>query len=334
VKQEDYKQLPEALLQYIHYMEVVKNKSPLTVSEYASDLRLFFRFLLRSRGLADKDTPFNKIDISEIDIDFLKSITLNDAYMFLSYCRSERNNGVSSRARKAVSLKRFFRYLSVQMKLLDENPLQELESPKLKKSLPKYLTLDQSLELLSSVDGKFKERDYCIIMLFLNCGLRLSELVGLDLKSIHLDDNTMIVTGKGDKERTVYLNNTSKEALKAYLAVRPNEDIIDKNALFISRNRRRISPRAVQYIVENFIKKAGLDGRGFSVHKLRHTAATLMYQYGEVDILLIKEILGHENLSTTEIYTHVVDSQLREAVDKNPLNAGVKNKKESTASDE
>lgn len=318
MKREDFDKLPPLVLEYIRYLDVVKNKSPLTVTEYASDIRTFFRFLLKSRGIVADDIPFDEVDISNVKIDIIKTVTLMDAYAFLSYCRNDRDNEASTRARKAVAIKRFFRYISVQTKLIDENPLQELESPKLKKSLPKYLTLEQSLDLLGCIDGKNKERDYCIITLFLNCGLRLAELVSLNYNNIRTD-NTMKVTGKGNKERVVYLNEACVKAISRYLFVRPVDGVKDKNALFISRNMRRINQRTVQNIVKTFLDKSGLAGQGYSVHKLRHTAATLMYQYGDVDILLIKEILGHENLSTTEIYTHIVDSQLRGAVDANPL---------------
>ncbi len=318
MKHSDFDSLPPLLADYLRYLEVVKNKSDLTVLEYASDIRIFLRYILKSRGLVSADAPFDEIDISIVDLNLIKSVTLMDAYAFLSYCRSDRKNEAPTRARRTIAIKRFFRYLSVNMKLLDENPLQELDSPKLKKTLPKYLTLEQSLDLLGCIDGQFKERDYCIITLFLNCGLRLSELVGLNCSDIR-SDNTMKVTGKGNKERTIYLNNACVSAIQRYLRVRPVEGVKDRAALFISRNKCRINPRTVENIVSNFIKKAGLDGQGYSVHKLRHTAATLMYQYGDVDILLIKEILGHENLSTTEIYTHVVNEQLRNAVDSNPL---------------
>jgi site-specific recombinase XerD len=318
LKRSDFVTLPPLLVDYLRYLEVVKNKSDLTVLEYASDIRIFLRYILKSKGLVSNDTLFDEINISGVDLNLLKSINIMDAYAFLSYCRSERKNDVAIRARRTIAIKRFFRYLTVNMKLLDENPLQELDSPKLKKALPKYLTLEQSLDLLACVDGKFKERDYCILTLFLNCGLRLAELVGLNCSDIR-SDNTIKVTGKGNKERTLYLNNACVSAIERYLEVRPVEGVKDRNALFISRNKCRISPRTVENIVNHFIIKAGLDGQGFSVHKLRHTAATLMYQYGNVDILLIKEILGHENLSTTEIYTHVVDEQLRKAVESNPL---------------
>ena len=205
------------------------------------------------------------------------------------------------------------------MKQIPENPMEELESPKLKKSLPKYLTLDESVQLLESIDGRDKERDYAIITLFLNCGLRLSELCSLNYTDIK-SDGTLTVTGKGNKERTIYLNEMCIDAVKDYMKVRPVDGVKDKNALFLSGRKNRISPKTVQHLVEKYIEKSGLGDRGFSTHKLRHTAATLMYQKGGVDVLLIKDILGHENLATTEIYTHIVDSQLKNAVESNPLN--------------
>ena len=311
--------LPKAVVEYLNYLEVVKGKSILTVSEYAHDLRTFFRYLVNVRDKTLKDKPIDEIDISGVDDTFIKSIELSDAYAFLAYCMRERGNAAAARARKVVSIKRFYRYCAVYLRLFDINPMQELESPKVKKTLPKYLTLEQSLDLLGCVDGKYRERDYCIITLFLNCGIRLSELVGLNLNDIR-PDNTMRVIGKGNKERTIYLNDACQKAIARYLRVRPAEGVKDRNALFISRNLGRINPRSVQNIVHNFLTKAGLDGQGFSVHKLRHTAATLMYQYGDVDVLVLKELLGHENLSTTEIYTHVVSEQTKQASDSNPLN--------------
>jgi site-specific recombinase XerD len=326
MKKEEFKELPESVIEFLNYLSAIKNKSKLTVLEYASDLRTFFRFLMSYRGLVDKDTEFDKIDISDIGLDLIKTVTIQDAYAFLSFCNSDRNNDSAARARKASSLRAYFKYMSIKTKQLDENPMQELESPKLKKSLPKYLTLDESIKLLNSIDGKNKERDYCIITLFLNCGLRLSELVSLNYNDIK-DDKSMRVTGKGNKERTVYLNDMCIDAIKGYMKVRPVDGVKDKSALFLSSRKCRISPKTVQYIVKEFLDKSGLGDRGFSTHKLRHTAATLMYQQGDVDVLLIKEILGHENLSTTEIYTHIVDSQLKEAVASNPLNKNSKVKK-------
>lgn len=322
MKREDFAELPYLLKKFLTYLEVVKNKSSLTVLEYASDLRTFLRYMKVSHGLINKNTKFEEIDISDIDEAFLNSINLNDGYEFLLYCKNERNNDATARARKVTSLKSFFKYLDSRENVIKENPFRELEAPKLKKSLPKYLSLDQSRMLLNCVyndSNPNKERDFCILTLFLNCGLRLAELVGLNLNHIH-DDNSMTVTGKGNKERIVYLNTACIAALNNYLKVRPVDGVKDREALFISRNKQRISRRTVQGIVENALDKSGLADLGYSTHKLRHTAATLMYQYGDVDVLLLKEILGHENLSTTQIYTHVADDQLRKAVNLNPLN--------------
>lgn len=322
MKREDFVALPQLLRGFLTYLEVVRNKSSLTVLEYASDLRTFLRYMKVSHKLVDKDARFDEIDISDVDADFLDKITLNDGYEFLLYCKNERNNDATARARKVTSLKSFFKYLDSREKVIRENPFRELEAPKLKKTLPKYLSLEQSRILLNCVyndSNPNKERDFCILTLFLNCGLRLAELVGLNLRHIH-DDNSMTVTGKGNKERIVYLNSACIAALNNYLKVRPVDGVKDRDALFISRNKQRISRRTVQNIVENALQKSGLADLGFSTHKLRHTAATLMYQYGDVDVLLLKEILGHENLSTTQIYTHVADDQLRNAVNLNPLN--------------
>ncbi len=319
MKKEDFINIfPSFVFEFLNYNSVIKNRSDLTIIEYANDLHTFFRFLKRNRGLVSKDTPFEEIEINDLTLDIISSVTLNDAYMFLVYCKDDRDNNERTRARKATTLRMFYKYLTVQKRVLNENPLQELDSPKIKKALPKYLTLDESLDLLNSVDGKFKERDYCIITLFLNCGLRLSELVSLNLSDIR-SNNTIVVTGKGNKERTIYLNDACIDAINAYLPFRPVDGVKDKNALFISRQKSRISPKTVQYIVKTTLEKAGLKDRDLSTHKLRHTAATLMYQHGNVDVLAIKEMLGHESLSTTQIYTHIMDEQLQKAAESNPL---------------
>ena len=323
MKKEDFMYVfPPCVFEFLNYNSVIKNRSDLTVCEYASDLLTFFRFMKVIRGLVPKEKTFEEIEINDISTDLISSVSLNDAYMFLVYCKDNRDNNERTRARKATTLRMFYKYLTVQKRFLNENPLQELDSPKIKKSLPKYLTLDESMNLLGSVDGKYKERDYCIITLFLNCGLRLSELVSLNLSDIR-SNNTMVVTGKGNKERTIYLNDACIDAINAYLPFRPVDGIKDKDALFISRQKSRISPKTVQFIVKNTLEKAGLNERELSTHKLRHTAATLMYQYGNVDVLAIKEMLGHESLSTTQIYTHIMDEQLQKAAASNPL-SGVK----------
>ncbi len=313
--------LPTKVVEFLHYQSNVKNKSELTLNEYCLDLRLFFRFLVLSSVKAKfDDNDIDNTDITFIKDDFYKNITLNDAYRFLSYCKTERKNQEKSRARKASAIRTFFKYLKMNGIIYD-NPMINLDSPKLKKSLPKYLTIEQAKKLLISVDGPNKERDYCILVLFLNCGLRLSELVSINYNSIKYDDEnaSVVITGKGNKERTVYFNNACILAIKRYMNVRPKDGVKDRDALFLSNRLTRISTKTVQHLVEQYLKKAGLDGLGFSVHKLRHTAATLMYQSGNVDVLELKEILGHENLNTTQIYTHLNNESLRKAVESNPL---------------
>jgi len=312
----------DIIKEYLFYLQTIKGRSEKTVDEYFLDLRTFFRFLKLKRKLTD--APFEEIEISDVDLELIKSVSLMDAYEFMNFLSRNRKNNAVSRARKCSALKQFFNYLTVKKHYLDSDPMSELEVPKSKKSLPKYLTLEQSLELLNAIDGKFKERDYCIITLFLNCGLRLAELVSLNMNSIR-SDNTMVVTGKGNKERLVYLNNACVDALNEWRKVRPNDGLKDRDALFVSSHHKRLSRESVQKLVQKYLEKISLDSQGYSCHKLRHTAATLMYQHGEVDIRVLKDILGHENLGTTQIYTHISSEQLKKASDKNPL-SNVKSK--------
>lgn len=321
-----FQEAPPIIREFLGYIGTIKGKSPKTVSEYYLDLRTFFRYMKLKRGLVPKDVDFEQIKIDDIDLDFIKTIDLTQVFEYMNFLATERKNGVATRSRKVSSLRSFFNYLTNKTGKLSKNPVQELETPKLKKALPKYLTLEQCLELLSKIDGKNHERDYCIITLFLNCGMRLSELVNLDLNDVHFSTQTIKITGKGNKERMVYLNDACIDALKKYLAVRPRDGVIDKKALFISGQRKRISAKTVQYIVKKYLAQIDLGGPGYSVHKLRHTAATLMYQHGHVDIRILKDILGHENLGTTEIYTHVSNEQMAKAAKSNPL-SGVKQKR-------
>lgn len=317
MKREDFFRLPQLVQDYLTYVEAIKGHSSLSVLEYASDLRTYFRFMVKHKGLFPVDTPDNELDLTIVDINFIKAITLNDTYTFLIYCKNERRNNEATRARRVVAIRRFFSYLSENLGLLPANPMKNLDAPKTKKSLPKYLTLDESKKLLSVISGKNKERDFAIITLFLNCGMRLSELVSINYNDIK-SDGTIVITGKGNKERTIYLNQACIEAITAYMKVRPNDKVKDR-ALFLSSRYQRINPRTVEMMVNKYIDMAGLGGRGLSVHKLRHTAATLMYQHGNVDVLVLKEILGHENLGTTEIYTHIQSDASKNAVDSNPL---------------
>ena len=318
--------------EFLFYLETIKGRSPNTIDEYFSDLRLFFRFIKIRKGVVPRDTDYKDIGIDDVDLEFVSSVKYIDALEFMNYLVRERSNSSRTRARKSTSIKSFYNYLTDKRELLKENPLKKLDRPpqRVKNPLPKYLTLEQSIELLNAVtpeDTKFPERDYCILTFFLNCGMRLAELVGMDYTDIR-SDNTAVITGKGNKKRIIYLNDACMSAYKAYMAVRPVDDVRaeDKYALFLSSQRRRISREMVQKLVYKYLEKIGLDSQGYSVHKLRHTAATLMYQHGDVDIRVLKDVLGHENLSTTEIYTHLDSSQIERAAKSNPL-AKVKQKK-------
>lgn len=314
---------PRLIKDYLLYMQNVKGRSPKTVDEYFLDLRTFFRYINISHNLVPTSTPFDEIKIDNVNEDLVRKITLLDAYEFMNFLIRDKANNNSSRSRKTSSIRQFYKYLE-RNKIIENNPMKELDTPKQKKSLPKYLTLEQSIELLNAVEGPYKQRDYCIITLFLNCGLRLSELVGLNYNDIRTD-NTMRVLGKGNKERIIYLNAACIDAINAYKEVRPVDGVKDKYALFISRNNKRMSPKTVQAMVYKYLEKIGLNSQGYSCHKLRHTAATLMYQTGNVDIRVLKDILGHENLGTTEIYTHLKNEQLEQAANANPLSK-IKNK--------
>ena len=312
-----YDEASPIIMDYLTYMSVIKGKSQNTVNEYFLDLRTFFRFIKKKRGLVANDYEFTDIKIKDADLNLIKTVTLEDAYSFMLFLQSERSNSARTRSRKVSSLMSFFEYLTNRKMLLDKNPVAELETPKPGKRLPVYLTLEQCYTLLNVIDGEFKERDYCIIILFLNCGMRLSELCSINYNSIV--GNKLRIIGKGNKERTVYLNQACLDAIANYMKVRPVDGVKDKYALFISQRKTRLSNKSVQALVNKYIEKSGLGGQGFSVHKLRHTCATLMYQYGGVDIRVLKEILGHENLGTTEIYTHLADVQMEDAVNANPL---------------
>ncbi len=314
-----YQESPYYMKDFITYMEAIRGKSKNTVSEYYFDLRTFLRYMKVLHMNASLD-EFDSIKIDDVSIDFIKTITLHDLYEFLSYTSSERLNNANSRARKVAALRSFFKYLHVKAKLISDNPAKDLDSPKIPKSLPKYLSLDESKALLSGIDGKDKLRDYAIITLFLNCGMRLSELAGINVRDIK--DDKLTVIGKGNKERVIYLNAACTKAIEAYIKnERPTEGIKHphQNALFISRNKQRLSIKTIQHLVKKHLHAAGLDDTKYSVHKLRHTAATLMYQHGHVDVRVLQEILGHTNLATTQIYTHLDSEQLRSAADRNPL---------------
>lgn len=322
-----YSDCPQILREFLIYHENIKGQSPLTISEYYLDLRMFLRFIKLMRNDMSMSTELADIDIQDIDLDFIRGIDTSDVFDFLSYLANDRaidpqsaapEYGISpsARARKLSSIKSFYKYLTVRTKQLEENPVAELEYPKLRKSLPKYLTLEQSSALLQAVSGQNEKRDYAILMLFLNCGIRRSELVGLNLTDVYED--RIRVVGKGNKERFVYFGSACRKAIDAYLVEREQKVLTDNRALFGSRDGNRISVTAVHRLVKKALLQAGLDSTQFSAHKLRHTAATMMLS-GGVDVKTVQEVLGHENLNTTQIYTHIENTELKIAAEANPL---------------
>ena len=331
----DYRfESPEIIKMFLTYHENIKGHSRKTVDEYFLDLRTFFRYLKISKHIVPKGTPLDSISIMDIDLDFVKSVNLSDVYDFLAYLSRERvknqnsrsvDYGLSatSRARKVATIRSYFKFLTVKAKLITENPVADLDSPKTLKSLPRYLSAEESVTLLKSIDGVNEDRDYCIITLFLNCGLRISELIGLNISDIRAD--SIRVLGKGNKERLVFLNDATADAINNYLVVRKDIASVDKNALFLSNRRTRISKSTVHDLVKKHALVAGLDSSMYSSHKLRHTAATLMLRSG-VDVRTLQEILGHEHLNTTQIYTHVENDSLRDAAQRTPLSSVKKEK--------
>ena len=324
----DIKTLPFLVREFASYKAVVQNASEKTISEYLLDLRTFFRFM-RARDLKIdlESEEFEKIEISDIDLDYIKNITQEDIYEFLMYADGTRKNLSAAKARKLSSLKSFFKYLHTKRLMIDENPAINIETPKKKAALPKFLSIEESLMLLDAVkndrESKSKVRDFAIVTLFLNCGMRVSELVGINLNDVDRDFRSLTVTGKGNKQRIVYLNSACKAALSDYYMERISELHIKANtpALFLSNREQRISVKTVQWMVYKYLDMAGLESKHYSVHKLRHTAATLMYQTGQVDVRVLKDILGHEQLNTTQIYTHVSNRSMEEAMENNPLSS-------------
>ena len=312
----NYSDMPQILRDYLkNYLIITKNRSKNTVNEYYYDLRDAFQFIKRDKYNIKID-DYKLIDILDLDANFFRSIEVSDIYEYLY----NKNTKAISRARKISSIKSFFNYLCNVVKIIDRNPCVGLEAPKLEKRLPKYLELDEAKSLLHSVDGDFKTRDMAILTLFLNCGLRLSELVNINVENIRGD--TLNVIGKGNKERSVHLNHACLEALSNYMKDRPIDKVksSDRNALFFSKQYKRISPRMIEIMVKNYIVKAGLDPKKYTPHKLRHTAATLMHKYGNVDIRTLQQVLGHESIATTQIYTHIDSEEVKKAIDNNPLN--------------
>ena len=312
--------------EYASYKRSIQGCSQKTVDEYLLDLRTFFRYLIaRERDISFYSEEFFKIDVREIGLEVLGKIRAEDLYDYLSYVTDDRENKWSARARKLSAIRSLYKYLVNKRHYLEYNPTTDIDSPKAQKTLPKVLTLNESMRLLEAVDNdkdsKFRKRDYAILTLFLNCGMRLSELVGIDIKDIDSDLTSLRVMGKGSKERVIYLNEACQAALTDYLIIRMSQKYahVSTKAVFLSRLEQRMSVKTVQAMVYKYLRLAGLESKPYSVHKLRHTAATLMYQSGNVDVRVLKEILGHEQLNTTQIYTHVSNADMEKAMKQNPL---------------
>ena len=319
--------LPAVLQEFVSYKSVIQGCSQRTVDEYLLDLRTFFRFYIATKqGLPTMGEEFEKISIREVDMNMVKAVTPEDVYAFLMYAGKTRGNQSAAKARKLSSLKGFYKYLVAKRHYFEDNPTANIESPKQRKALPKFLSMEESLMLLDAVrndkESKNVTRDYAILTLFLNCGMRVSELAGINVGDVDRELRSLRVIGKGNKERIVYLNEACRDALAAYIlerAQRASETKLQTNALFLSSREQRISVKTVQWMVYKYLDMAGLESKHYSVHKLRHTAATLMYQSGNVDVRVLKDILGHEQLNTTQIYTHVSNESMEQAMQENPL---------------
>ena len=311
--------VPDLVMEFLEYHSTVRGHSDRTVLAYYIDLKILFRFLKRRRRLVDPKTPFDEIDITDVDLDFIQAIRIEELYRYQSFSpESVQSLSAASRCRRTSTVKSFFNYLCSKRHLLDHNIALELDMPKRKASLPRYLEESECERLLQACDGPHGLRDYAILMLFLSCGLRVSELVSLNLTDVY--DDHVRVLGKGNKERVVYFGDGCREALDDYLMVRNAEKIAekDKNALFISQKNGRFGVRGIQQMLEKKLLQAGLDPTRYSPHKLRHTAATLMLKNG-VDTRALQEVLGHSNLNTTQIYTHLDNAALHEAALANPI---------------
>ncbi|WP_024859107.1 tyrosine-type recombinase/integrase [Ruminococcus albus] len=314
---ESYKNdCPYYLEDFLINLSVIKNRGDLTSSEYYLDIRTFLRYLKVKNKMVPAETKFNDITISDVPIEMIENFTEKDAYLYMVWLKDERQNGASARARKTTSLKQFYDYLANKAQLIPKDNMASLEVPHVKRALPKYLSLDEVQKLLSSIRTKNTERDYCIITLFLNCGMRLSELCGININDISFENKTLRLLGKGKKERIITLNNNCLDAIEKYLPYRKNYEMAqNEKALFLSSRKNRLSRRRVQKIIEECIMAAGLKNTGVTTHKLRHTAATLMYNNNGGDILAVKEILGHESTATTEIYTHLGSEKMKNTMD-------------------
>lgn len=318
---------PLILIDYLNYLKSIKGLSKSTIKEYTYDLEAFIEFQL-IRKLYNNDRQdymdnFNPSKINEYaNENFFENLNIQDFYAFLSYLDNHKNDTATTRSRKISAIKSFYKYMYSEIEIIDNNVADKLTNPKISQRQPIYLTLNETEILLATISKEQNEflraRDMAIVFTFLTTGMRLSELVSIDLSDVNKDNFKII--GKGNKERTVYLTSNCQELINIYI-IKRSEYLKDDsiNALFVSTRKKRISNRTVQATIDKYLEKAGFDTKIYSTHKLRHTAATLMYKYGNVDIRALKDILGHASVSTTQIYTHLDDDDLKDAVNKNPL---------------
>ena len=335
LKSSEFKTFPQFLQDYAMYNTAIKGISEKTICEYLLDIRTFFRYITcENQNINVEEADFDKISISNLTLDDAKAIRDTDIIKFLVFAKTTRVNSATTRMRKISALRSLYNYLCNKRHYFEDNPTIYIDRPKAAKTLPKFMSYDECMTLLhtirNDIDSPTNARDFAIIVLFLNTGMRLSELTGLDLQSFSPDLTSVKVRGKGNKERLIYLNDFAMSAIKEYLEVRLDPKYVrtSDKAFFLSSREQRISAKTVQWMAHKYFDLSGLGNRGLSVHKLRHTAATLMYQHGKVDIRILKDLLGHEQLNTTQIYTHVVNENLEQAVSQNPLaNASMKRPK-------
>lgn len=316
-----YPDCPPLLDRYIKHSIAISNKAKRTVNSYVVDILLFLRFYARLSGKVAENTNLKDIKVKTMTDAEICAVTADDIFSFLYFLADDRKNSPGTRKHKLSSLHSFYNYILLVEKAIDKNPVNYVERPSTKGLAtrpPKFLELDQSKALLKTIDGQFQERDYCMILLFLTCGMRLSELTRINLKDF--SDKTLKIVGKGNKPRTVPLNQMCLEAIADYRAIRDGlPNLVDKDAMFVSkRTGKRIGNRQVEKIVTKYIAESGLQATGCTTHSLRHSAATMYYRAG-VDLQQIARILGHSSTKVTEIYTHIDESSLAEIIDNSPL---------------
>jgi integrase/recombinase XerD len=301
-------ELHQSVTDFLDYCRTIKGLSDESISGYYNDLKMFFDYIkqLKKKNITDR---------------LIKNIELQDLHKFMTYLEKDCGNNARTRCRKVSTLKSYFEYLQNVTKLIISNPSYSLRKPKVPKTKPVAMSIQECEKLLNSLDkdSYFYYRDRCILMIFLQCGLRLSELINIKVSDVQ--NIRMIINGKGNKERDAFLSESCIKSIDDYLEVRNDEEVSeeDKEYLFLSREKNKISKRAVQSLVKKHMEDAGLDTNKYHTHSTRHTFATIAYDQG-ADIIKLSELLGHSNVNTSKIYITLKEEELREITNKNPLN--------------